>query len=817
MARSLCVSASSERSGVRFAPAVTAVLLFLVSSVFIAPSIAVAATTWSGEFPMDLTAVSTNTPTIQVTALNTSDIVSGNITLGGLTLGTFSLQRPDPADLREALLVLDTSSYPGGLPWGENVVTASVRNSLGVTDTFIWTFYTDAPPMVSVVEPVAGDVVRTTTNPPIRATVVDPDDTAFSNVVFRVNGSNAWGSLAYNYSYDTPTKTFSVQRKSGGWADGQTLNIEFRCDDAAGTASRNWSFRVDTRPDTEAPVLSGPTPAPDSLTDPRPPLAITAVDNMPGNLTVRFTLDGMIVYSASRPQGVTSWTPPSDLALSIHTVLAEAVDEAGNVGSRSWTFTASDPDSARHTTSTSFAACSGCHSPVVSTEHENRGYTCDAPCHTSTDPIITGAIDAGNTACEACHGPVGTVHGGAHAGGLADPACAECHDDNIATEHDLDCAMCHASTKSRVVAAIADGVLTCAACHGKEHLGGQDYPGAADPAAGSVAYVYLKWSDVKAPIVTANTGSPHGGFTTSSIKCAVCHSVHIAAPGGSATAPVADNLLRMNAVDACAYCHVEAANTVGNPVYGGRVDGLDGDVGHALGSNPTCSECHGSVHGAGCETIPPLNGKLLTLATDNGGSVVDRIESIDTLAAAQGFTGPVTGFYAADYESAVEFAAHPEMEDQAVGIFCQGCHDGSYAVTVKNASASTLDAAMTAGQFSGHRVMASASGSTNAYAPVAGCPSCHDAQDGFGGQAFPHNWGVPSGAITWATVDGVLEATNQSMGWLLVGEYAGATKTSNNGPMGKLGHAGPDGGTLSDGVCLKCHRGSATTGVGFDY
>jgi hypothetical protein len=337
------------------------------------------------------------------------------------------------------------------------------------------------------------------------------------------------------------------------------------------------------------------------------------------------------------------------------------------------------------------------------------------------------------------------------------------------------------------------------------------------------AYVYLQWWAVEAgnPAalvdVTANTGSPHGGFTTSSIKCAVCHSVHTAAPGGSATAPVADNLLRMNAVDACAYCHVEAANTVGNPVYGGRVDGLDGDVGHALGSNPTCSECHGSVHGAGCETIPPLNGKLLTLATDNGGSVVDRIESIDTLAAAQGFTGPVTGFYAADYESAVEFAAHPEMEDQAVGIFCQGCHDGSYAVTVKNASASTLDAAMTAGQFSGHRVMASASGSTNAYAPVAGCTSCHDAQDGFGGQAFPHNWGVPSGAITWATVDGVLEATNQSMGWLLVGEYAGATKTSNNGPMGKLGHAGPDGGTLSDGVCLKCHRGSATTGVGFDY
>jgi hypothetical protein len=63
-------------------------------------------------------------------------------------------------------------------------------------------------------------------------------------------------------------------------------------------------------------------------------------------------------------------------------------------------------------------------------------------------------------------------------------------------------------------------------------------------------YVYLQWWAVDAENpgnlvdVTANTGSPHGGFTTTSIKCAVCHSVHTAAPAESAAAPVADTLLR---------------------------------------------------------------------------------------------------------------------------------------------------------------------------------------------------------------------------------------------------------------------------------
>jgi hypothetical protein len=336
-------------------------------------------------------------------------------------------------------------------------------------------------------------------------------------------------------------------------------------------------------------------------------------------------------------------------------------------------------------------------------------------------------------------------------------------------------------------------------------------------------YVYLQWWAVDAENpgnlvdVTANTGSPHGGFTTTSIKCAVCHSVHTAAPAQSAAAPVADTLLRMKAADACGYCHVSKGNTVGNPIWGGDVRALAGANGHALGNN--CDECHTSVHGGGAETeVASLEGKLLTLGTDYGtGSpggnttVLSRVAVINAKAVEQGFSNP-TGFSVADYQTKYEADA-PGITAQAVGVFCGGCHDASYSLAVSGASASTFGG-QSSGMFSGH-LSKGASVAGSSWNPVAGCTSCHDASDGFGGFAFPHNWGT-TGEEAVIGPDGKTYE-NQTMGWLLVSEFAGAPKAVNGGPEGKLGHAGPDGGTLADGVCLKCHRGSAVTGVGLDF
>jgi hypothetical protein len=341
--------------------------------------------------------------------------------------------------------------------------------------------------------------------------------------------------------------------------------------------------------------------------------------------------------------------------------------------------------------------------------------------------------------------------------------------------------------------------------------------------------VYLQWWAVDADNpdnlvdITGNTGSPHGGYSTTTIKCAVCHNVHTAAPAQSASAPVADTLLRMKAEDACGFCHVAKGNTVGNPIWGGDVRALDGANGHALGTN--CDECHTSVHGGGAEDeVACLEGKLLTLGTDygtgspgGGTTVLSRVGVIGNYATLQGFApnateATVTGFSYTDYQTKHEADA-PGITQQAVGVFCGGCHDGSYALARSGASASTFGG-RTSGMFSGHLSLAAAK-TGSSWAPVAGCVSCHDASDGFGGYAFPHNWGTAGGEaiIDPATND----YENQSMGWLLSAPYFGAAKTVNGGPEGKLGHAGPNGGTLQDGICLKCHRGSADTGVGLTY
>jgi hypothetical protein len=520
----------------------------LILGLLAAPSVAFAATTWSNLVPTNLGVISTNKPTISVLAVDgLSNITTGTLTVDGFSLGTLTMQRPVPADLRRAILVLDTSGS-AGLSWGVHTVTATVRNASNVVSTRSWTFTADAPPTVASVWPADGEVVRTTTNPVITVTLDDPDDTTFVNPRFYVDGGRAWSGTGYTITYDEPTKTYSLESPSG-WNEGETVNMVFNCEDAAGgLASKTWSFLVDTRPDTQAPDLSNPTPIPGSTTNARPLFGITAFDNMPGNLDITFTLDGTEVYSQSRPQGTTSWTPGSDLALTSHTVVVSATDAASNTSTYEWTFTATDPDSARHMTTTPFTQCAGCHNPVISQEHANRGFTCDAPCHTSTDPIITGAIDAGNKACDACHTDAVSAHTALHQSDLTRPDCVECHDGNIATEHQGDCVKCHASTNVAVVAAISGHQSKCGACH---------TPSMHPPGFFRVFSDYYTWTTTPGPrntgpalsTIGANPENPgaHANYLANTAKCGMCHSVHRAAGEGVKLLPTADAT--------CAGCH----------------------------------------------------------------------------------------------------------------------------------------------------------------------------------------------------------------------------------------------------------------------
>ena len=219
--------------------------------------------------------------------------------------------------------------------------------------------------------------------------------------------------------------------------------------------------------------------------------------------------------------------------------------------------------------------------------------------------------------------------------------------------------------------------------------------------------------------------SPHGNFTTTTVKCVVCHAVHYAAPAVSGTSPVADTLLRVRADQACVYCHATAGEAVnGRPVYNGLGATLvnaadtvgDNNVGHTTGAN--CSNCHTNVHGAGADTsVAALNGYLLNtfpLTGVNGDpsatsdNMIGAIELLNAKAQAAGFSNALpasTGDYSGTNTSA--------LREQAVGVFCAECHNGAYVTGVAGASTNIRSGSTTA-MFTGHRIGAAATGNWNA-------------------------------------------------------------------------------------------------------
>jgi hypothetical protein len=329
----------------------------------------------------------------------------------------------------------------------------------------------------------------------------------------------------------------------------------------------------------------------------------------------------------------------------------------------------------------------------------------------------------------------------------------------------------------------------------------------------------------------SGSNSPHGNYTTTTVKCVVCHAVHYAAPGG---APAdsglqdADTLLRMKASQACGFCHATAGMAVnGRPVYDGLnptpgQTGGDQNGGHQTGTN--CSMCHTTVHGVDQDnSIASLAGFLLKkqpLAVGPNGApvnqMIDAVQQIEDLATSQGFAaGAALGASPFDFNTDTSTT----LRESGVGIFCAECHNGAYSTVAAGATTNVKGSDTAA--YSGHRVMAvdntswnqpgniipgSASGIVSssafsgavAWAPATGCTSCHDSQDIYGNPAFPHSWG---GTKMWLTA-----AAN-----------VGGAKV--NLPYGTAPNSGFDTGRpqLSDGVCLKCHVSNAGEGVGLTF
>ncbi|MCG2807796.1 MAG: hypothetical protein L6413_05945 [Coriobacteriia bacterium] len=267
---------------------------------------------------------------------------------------------------------------------------------------------------------------------------------------------------------------------------------------------------------------------------------------------------------------------------------------------------------------------------------------------------------------------------------------------------------------------------------------------------------WLDWS--VAATMPANLGatSPHGGYTTSTVKCAVCHSVHNADVLGS------EILLPAPASEACTYCHVGGAGGY-TQVYRGveaNYSGTNYSNAHnsfsiaGVEQGVTCSRCH-QVHAAANQmTVNPyLTQRLLK-----------KFTVYDWTAGA-----PLVG----------------DAKDTAMTKWCAGCH---FSLTPPLGGEHYADDY----NFGSHIQGTANASYANPVATYTGrvawkdstqCMSCHASQYGEAGE-WPH------------MTDGVR---------FLVEASSSVAATA------------PASASNSDGVCLRCHRDNAGNGVGEGY
>lgn len=487
------------------------------------------------------------------------------------------------------------------------------------------------------------------------------------------------------------------------------------------------------------------------------------------------------------------------------------------------------------------ASCQECHELNISLEH---GEACST-CHDSSDPAVVSAIAAADVSCSACHPAADheTVHTPSP---TISTYCAECHSANVMTEHvtnrGLTCDVCHGVENPTSVAltplaagplklggvqvagisalgglaaagevsaasegmtdddiwtAIETGDTSCLACHPDIHL-----------SLGSVAmnpsapgYVSWTWATANA----SESGTPHGNYATTTNKCSVCHSVHRATKDGVALTAVPEAGYSTYA-DSCSFCH-GTGSTFSDATIAVAADG-------SLTPHGQCEYCHVlSPHGLGGSAYPVLASRLL-----NAGA--DVAITSDLTAGANGLNGTMFDL--------TNPALEPTGLTLGTGYLCAVCHgDAGQMTFAVNASGAAPRFGAAPSNVTGHRVTATvttnwnqageygamysgggAAGATSqvAYNPANSCQSCHDARRTSGEYAFPHGYVDTTGAYADSSSPGA------SLVWLTTANHASEAKIILGVDLSS------DSDQLTrDGLCLKCHRGSASSGVGFDF
>jgi len=269
---------------------------------------------------------------------------------------------------------------------------------------------------------------------------------------------------------------------------------------------------------------------------------------------------------------------------------------------------------------------------------------------------------------------------------------------------------------------------------------------------------YKNWASVSG--LPGQGTSPHGGYATTTVKCAVCHSVHGADP------TPAELLLRSPAAEACTYCHLDSA-TGYTQVYGSDINNYSGtDFNNAHNSydvlgveqGVTCTKCH-QVHAADGQMTSNafLTQKLLV-----GGKT---------------YTGT-------NYDPVAQEPLSSDDTRTALSKWCAGCHftQGGAGYSYWGEGYNGQSHVMATATATYGNTIANYSGRV-AWNNSTYCSSCHASDFDAPSGEWPHFTAGDRFLVSGANSGESLPATN----------------------------------TETDGVCLRCHRDTGGNGIGLGF
>lgn len=269
---------------------------------------------------------------------------------------------------------------------------------------------------------------------------------------------------------------------------------------------------------------------------------------------------------------------------------------------------------------------------------------------------------------------------------------------------------------------------------------------------------YLRWSDVATMPGNAGSTSPHGGYQTGSVKCAVCHAAHFASANG-------ELLLQDSVANACNYCHVGGAGGY-LQVYGGDPDNYSGTNWDNAHNSFTVNGVEQGVECSSCHQVHAADGQV----TANAYLTSKMLKGAKTYDSAH-----------PNYDPQAQAPLSTDSSDTALTKWCAGCHftrTGVYSYYSTSYNQQTH--VMTTATPTYSNPKANYSGQV-AWKNSTYCASCHSS--GYNTSAWPH----------------------YTTGMRFLEEASGATDTAT-------GAVNPS----DDGVCLKCHR-QGTSGIGMTY